>query len=201
MKIPVPFPHIVNMSDAQLVPKIKDRKECETIEFFYGMAAPIFMKLFNGYFTDCQTPVEFINDFYADLMAERQSVGSRKIDGFAYECLFKNWIGKIALIFCFDRYSMKERRKEALSDYAKFNLNPEPELMQNIASLDLKDVSVLLSMMPNRQYSELIRMVYVDGMTLHDTAEALGVGMDRFFNMHRRAKLQYTQVYNKEFRK
>ncbi|MCQ2329170.1 MAG: hypothetical protein MJZ93_01265 [Paludibacteraceae bacterium] len=199
MKIPVPFPHIANMSDAQLVPKIKDRKERETVEFFYGKAAPIFIKLFNGYFTDCQTPIEFIDDFYADLMVERQSVGSRKIDGFAYDCLFKNWIGKIALIFCFDRYSMKEKRNEALSDYAK--LNPEPQLMQNIASLDRRDVSMLLSMMPNRQYSELIRMVYVDGMTLHDTAETLGVEMDRFFNMHRRAKLQYTQVYNKEIRK
>lgn len=199
MKIPVPFPHIANMSDAQLVPKIKDRKERETVEFFYGKAAPIFIKLFNGYFTDCQTPIEFIDDFYADLMVERQSVGSRKIDGFAYDCLFKNWIGKIALIFCFDRYSMKEKRNEALSDYAK--LNPEPQLMQNIASLDSRDVSMLLSMMPNRQYGELIRMVYVDGMTLHDTAETLGVEMDRFFNMHRRAKLQYTQVYNKEIRK
>lgn len=199
MKIPVPFPHIANMSDAQLVPKIKDRKERETVEFFYGKAAPIFIKLFNGYFTDCQTPIEFIDDFYADLMVERQSVGSRKIDGFAYDCLFKNWIGKIALIFCFDRYSMKEKRNEALSDYAK--LNPEPQLMQNIASLDRRDVSMLLSMMPNRQYGELIRMVYVDGMTLHDTAETLGVEMDRFFNMHRRAKLQYTQVYNKEIRK
>lgn len=41
MKIPVPFPHIVNMPDAQLVPKIKDRKERETVEFFYGKAAPI----------------------------------------------------------------------------------------------------------------------------------------------------------------
>lgn len=199
MKIPVPFPHIANMPDAQLVPKIKDRKERETVEFFYGKAAPIFIKLFNGYFTDCQTPIEFIDDFYADLMVERQSVGSRKIDGFAYDCLFKNWIGKIALIFCFDRYSMKEKRNEALSDYAK--LNPEPQLMQNIASLDRRDVSMLLSMMPNRQYGELIRMVYVDGMTLHDTAETLGVEMDRFFNMHRRAKLQYTQVYNKEIRK
>lgn len=198
-KIPVPFPHIIDMPDVQLVPKIKDRAECETVEFFYGKAAPVFIKLFNGYFTDCLTPVEFINDFYVDLMSERQSVGSRKIDVFAYDCQFKNWIGRIALIFCFDRYSMNEKRKEALSDLAR--LNPEPQLMQNISLLDRQDVNLLLSMMPNPQYSELIRMVYVEGMSLQETARALDVEMDRFFNMHRRAKLQYTQVYNKEARK
>lgn len=198
MKIPVPFTHIAKMTDFQLVPKIKERIERETVEFFYGKAAPIFIKLFANYYTDCDNPVEFIDDFYAELMSVRESVNTRKIDGFAFDCQFKNWIGKIALIYCFDRFAINEKRKEMLVSYA--SMMPEPQLQQNISLLDKQDVNTLLSMMPNRNYSELIRSVYVEGRTLQETAAILNVPMDKFFNMHRRAKLQYTQIYNKEAR-
>lgn len=198
MKIPVPFAHIAKMPDIRLVPKIKEKVERETVEFFYGMAAPIFMKLFENYYTDCDNVIEFIDDFYVDIMSVRQSVNTRKIDVYSFNCRFKNWIAKIALTYCFDRFAINEKRKEMLNSYTVSA--PEPALRQNIVSLDKRDVDTLLSLMPNPNYSKLIRLVYVDGLSLHEAASMLDVKMGKFFNMHRRAKLQYTQIYNKEAR-
>lgn len=78
---------------------------------FYGKTAPVFMRLFNGYYTDCDEALEFINDFYLDLMSVRPVAKNRKIDGFAFECMFKNWIGKLALMYCYDKYEMREQER------------------------------------------------------------------------------------------
>ena len=185
------------MPDRMLVPRIKDHQPCETSEFFYGGAAPIFIKLYDAYYTDCMDIVEFINDFYTNLMEVRPSVNTRKIDGFAYECKFKNWIARIATVFCYQKYDATQKQQAAIADYSA---SIEPEMAENIANCDIKDVNTLLGMMPNQDYAKLIRLVYIDGMTLTEAATVLDVPMQRFFNMHRRAKLQYVQVYSKEFK-
>jgi len=60
---------------------------------------------------------------------------------------------------------------------------------------------VLLDMMPNRRYSQLIRLRYVEEMSNEDTAKALGMTMDNYYNKHRRAKMQLYEIINKETRR
>lgn len=196
MKIPIPYPHVNDMPDRQLVPKIQQMVPLETAEFFYGKAAPIFIKLYNGYYTDCRNTVEFINAFYVDLMSVRPKAQTRKIDGFAYKCMFKNWIGKLALMYCYGMYKMKKGAEESSND--ETNAVVDQQVEENMKSLDRQDVDNLLSMMTCKNYRDLIRMVYLDEMSLEETADAMGLSLANFYNMHRRAKLQYLQVYQKE---
>ena len=196
MKIPIPYPHVNDMPDRQLVPKIQQMVPLETAEFFYGKAAPIFIKLYNGYYTDCRNTVEFINAFYVDLMSVRPKAQTRKIDGFAYKCMFKNWIGKLALMYCYGMYKMKKGVEESSND--ETNAVVDQQVEENMKSLDRQDVDNLLSMMTCKNYRDLIRMVYLDEMSLEETADAMGLSLANFYNMHRRAKLQYLQVYQKE---
>lgn len=200
MRIPIPYPHIIYLPDEHLVPKIKARFALETTEFFYGKAAPIFIKLYNNYYTDCDEVIEFIDDFYTDLMAVHPSMKSRKIDSFAYECQFKNWIGRVALIYCYAKYKIHEKEQAYLEDL-QLNAGVEPLIHANISHLNREDVEWLLKSMPNQRYSRLIRLVYLEELSLQEAAKALDVNMANFFNLHRRAKLQYVQVFNKEMKR
>ena len=74
----------------------------------------------------------------------------------------------------------------------------DQQVEENMKSLDRQDVDNLLSMMTCKNYRDLIRMVYLDEMSLEETADAMGLSLANFYNMHRRAKLQYLQVYQKE---
>ena len=53
MNIPIPFPHVKDMPDYILVPKIKDKVPLETAEFFYGDAGRMFINLCREYKQYC----------------------------------------------------------------------------------------------------------------------------------------------------
>lgn len=198
MRIPIPYPHVKEMLDEQLVPKIKEMVPLETAEFFYGKAAPVFIRLYNGYYTDCKEEIEFVDDFYIELMCYRPVAKNRKIDGFAFESQFKTWIGKVALMYCYDKYEMKQKEMEYLNGLTVEDV--DPGLKENLSELDKRDVDALLKAMTCENYRDLIRLLYIDDMSLTQAAEVMGVSMDNIYNIHRRAKLQYLQVYNKEMR-
>ena len=60
------------------------------------------------------------------------------------------------------------------------------------------DLETILSMMPNKRYSKIIRLRYLEGMTNEETASALRMTMDNFYNKHARAKKQFNEVLKKE---
>lgn len=60
------------------------------------------------------------------------------------------------------------------------------------------DVEVILNLMPNRRYSRLIRLRYLEGHTNEETAALMGMNMNTFYNKHKMAKEQYLKTLNKE---
>ena len=52
--------------------------------------------------------------------------------------------------------------------------------------------------MPNRRYSQLIRLRHVELRTDKETAEALGMSMDNYYNKHRLAKEMFEKTLRKE---
>ena len=60
------------------------------------------------------------------------------------------------------------------------------------------DIEVILRLMPNKRYSQLIRLRYLDGHTNEETATLLGMNMNTFYNKHKLAKEQYIKILNKE---
>ena len=62
------------------------------------------------------------------------------------------------------------------------------------------DLEAILSIMPNKRYSMIIRLRYLEGMTNEETASALQMSMENFYNKHMRAKRQFNEIINKEGR-
>ncbi|MDM8146805.1 sigma factor-like helix-turn-helix DNA-binding protein [Bacteroides eggerthii] len=52
--------------------------------------------------------------------------------------------------------------------------------------------------MPNIRYRNLIRMRYLEQKSNEETAEALGMSMDNYYNKHKLAKEQYIRIWRKE---
>lgn len=68
----------------------------------------------------------------------------------------------------------------------------------DFCNLNYQDALIILSQMPNKRYSSLIRLRYLEQKTNEETAEALGMTMDNYYNKHKLAKEQYVRVLRKE---
>lgn len=68
----------------------------------------------------------------------------------------------------------------------------------DFSSLNKQDAMVILKQMPNKRYSELIRLRYLELKTNDETAKALGMTMDNYYNKHKLAKEQYERIFRKE---
>ena len=60
------------------------------------------------------------------------------------------------------------------------------------------DVETILRLMPNRRYSMLIRLRYLEERTNEETAQLLGMNMNTFYNKHKLAKEQFIKTLKKE---
>ena len=70
----------------------------------------------------------------------------------------------------------------------------------DFTNLNRQDALIILNQMPNKRYSELIRLRYLELKTNEETAKALGMTMDNYYNKHKLAKEQYERIYRKEVR-
>ena len=65
-------------------------------------------------------------------------------------------------------------------------------------NLNREDAMAILKRMPNKRYSEIIRLRYLEMLTNEETAIALGMTMQNFYNKHKLAKAQYIRIHGKE---
>ena len=68
----------------------------------------------------------------------------------------------------------------------------------DLSNINSEDVQIILDLMPNKTYSELLRLRYLDNMTNKEVAKVLGVTMDNYYNMHLKAQKQYELYHGKE---
>jgi len=65
-------------------------------------------------------------------------------------------------------------------------------------SLHSNDADIILRLMPNRRYSQLIRLRYLEGHSNEETAQLMGMNMNTFYNKHKMAKAQYIKILKQE---
>ena len=68
----------------------------------------------------------------------------------------------------------------------------------DFSSINRADVEKILSLMPNVRYRNIIRLHYLEEKSNEETAEALGMSMDNYYNKHKLAKEQYIRIWRKE---
>ncbi len=189
-------------TDQTIVEAILRRDSKLTIEFFYTRCFPLFKAVYDNYYTDCNSCIEFINEIYIHIMTPDKETGICKLQKFRFESTFFTWLKTVCVFYCYKRYTKKSQMEtDRISEFfdddgVRLPITSESYNMEDSLSRD--DVETILRLMPNRRYSMLIRLKYLEEHSNEETAGMLGMNMNTFYNKHKCAKEQFIKTLKSE---
>lgn len=190
-------------NDHDIVDALLRRDENITRDFFYRKCYPLFKSIYDNYHTDCSSCMEFISEIYVHILTPNRETGLCKLDNFRFQSTLFTWLKTVCLFYCYKRFErVNKTQTERFSD--KFEEGGvridtvSGSINTDNLSMAIYDIEVILRLMPNKRYSQLIRLRYLDGHTNEETAALLGMNMNTFYNKHKLAKEQYIKILNKE---
>lgn len=190
-------------NDHDIVDALLRRDENITRDFFYRKCYPLFKSIYDNYHTDCSSCMEFISEIYVHILTPNRETGLCKLDNFRFQSTLFTWLKTVCLFYCYKRFErVNKTQTERFSD--KFEEGGvridtvSGSINTDSLSMAIYDIEVILRLMPNKRYSQLIRLRYLDGHTNEETAALLGMNMNTFYNKHKLAKEQYIKILNKE---
>lgn len=193
--------------DLQLAKALIKRDELTTRKFFYKQCYPLFKSIFDNYYTDCENCKEFIDEIYLLVLSPSKTTSKCQMENFRGESTLTSWLKSSCLFYCYKKYQRKERIhiiNNIQNDNDDF-FNDHDRLIEisnssilNIDNINRKDVETILNLMSNKRYSDLIRLRYIEMKSNEETANILGLSMDNYYNVHKRAKSLYERVFRKE---
>ena len=190
--------YIESLTDEEIVRAILNRDARITRLYLYEKCYPLFKARYDKYYTDCETCVEFINQIYLLLMTPRKSTGMSPLQTFGFRCTLTMWLKIISENYCKQLFKIKidfSDSEKVLGD--RFRTNDD-SLDLDFRSIYSSDVKRVLEMMPNIRYRNLIELRYVEEKTNEETAMALEMTMDNYYNKHKLAKAQFCNILRKE---
>ena len=151
--------------------------------------------------------MEFINEIYVLIMTPSRKTGQCRLSSYRGESTLTQWLKVVCRFYCYSQFEVKNKKPETETISP---INPEksksgdriqpkePSINEDLSMFQREDVEVILGLMPNRRYSQLIRLRHVELRTDKETAEALGMSMDNYYNKHRLAKEMFEKTLRKE---
>lgn len=196
--------------DLQIAKALIKRDNLVTRKYFYQQCYPLFKSIYDNYYTDCKCCKEFMDEIYIVVLAPSKITGKCQMENYRGESTLASWIKTACLYYCYKQYETKEKMP-------KYERLPNSNVKDNdddsdrddaiygsieidFTNLNRQDALIILNQMPNKRYSELIRLRYLELKTNEETAKALGMTMDNYYNKHKLAKEQYERIYRKEVR-
>ena len=200
----------VFLQDLQIAKALLNRDDQVTRKYFYQQCYPLFKSIYDNYYTDYTCCKEFMDEIYIVVLAPSKTTGKCQMENFRGESTLASWLKTACLYYCYNKYELKQRmpvydplphptEKDEEDDV--FSDRKKDESLSNpidFSGMNRSDVEVLLSMMPNIRYRNIIRLLYLEQKTHKETAEALGMTMDNYYNKRILAEKQYMQVCRKE---
>lgn len=192
------------MDDRMIVNAILLRDQLVTQQYLYIKCYPLFKSIYDNYYTDCQSCIEFINEIYIHLLTPNKDTKMCKIQTFQFGSTFKTWLKTVAVYYCYEHYRRKQKvsfveEKTETDNYQSDRFDHFAASMYVEESIMSKeDLEAILRLMPNKRYSMIIRLRYLEGMSNEETAIAMQMSMDNFYNKHMRAKKQFNEILKKE---
>lgn len=186
------------LTDQEIVAAILNRDAIITKAFLYVKCYPLFAAIHSKYYTDCETPIELINEIYIYILYPQRSTGRSKLQDFGFRCSLTKWLKIITENYCKQLFAKRittDDNNDVTSD--RFDLEDE-SFLENTRKLDMEDLQKVLAMMRNQRYRRLIELRYVDEKTNEEVAQILGLEMKNYYNSHRRAKEQFCEAMRKE---
>lgn len=194
--------------DLEIAHALLERNEQITRVFFYQQCYPLFKSIYDNYYTDCACVKEFIDEIYVLALAPSKTTGKCQLENFRGESTLTSWLKTACLYYCYNKYELKERmpKYEPLvsgNDEKDEESTDRTDAIYGSNDIDFdnlnhQDALAILSLMPNKRYRNIITMRYIEQKTNEETAEALGMTMDNYYNKHKLAKEQYERVWRKE---
>lgn len=189
--------------DQILVGALLARDATVTRDFLYRKCWPLFKSVYDSYYTDCESCTEFINEIYIHIMTPEKETGIPKLAAFGFRSSLFTWLKTVCLFYCYKRF--KRKGKVEIDRFAEDFDDPGVRISQipdsveyNEFTLAGHDAEMILGLMPNRRYSHLIRLRYLEERTNEETAELMGMNMNTFYNKHKLAKEQFVKTLRKE---
>lgn len=195
------------IEDLKIAKALIQRDEGITRRYFYQQCYPLFKSIYDNYYTDCACCKEFIDEIYIVVLAPSKQTGKCQLENFRGESTLTSWLKTACLYYCYNRYELKQRMPiyEPIQIYDEKDDDEGgrydkifPSVDIDFCNLNRADALIVLQQMPNKRYSNLIRLRYLEEKTNEETAEALGMTMDNYYNKHKLAKEQYVRVLRKE---
>lgn len=190
--------YIESLTDCEIVKAILQRDVGITRLYFYEKCYPLFKACYDKYYTDCETCVEFINQIYLLVMTPRKSTGVSPLQTFGFRCTLTMWLKIISENYCKQLFKVKIDISDSLKSSSDRLTLVDHSLDVDFNSIYSDDVKKILEMMPNERYRRLIKLRYVKEKTNEETAMALEMTMDNYYNKHKLAKAQFCNILKKE---
>lgn len=197
---------IDTMDDHMVVDAILLRNQKITQQYMYVKCYPLFKSIYDNYYTDCQSCIEFINEIYVHLLTPNKDTHLCKLQTFQFGSTLTTWLKTVAIYYCYEHY--RRRQKITFVEEMIDTDDSQGDRFDHIAAsmyveepaMSMEDLETILSLMPNKRYSLILRLRYLEGMTNEETAKTLQMSMDNFYNKHMRAKKQFNEIIRKEGR-
>lgn len=199
----------INKEDLQIAASLIKRDNVVTRKYFYQKCYPLFKSIYDNYYTDCESCKEFMDEIYLVVLSPSKITGKCQMENFRGESTLTKWIQTACLYYCYRKFEYKKKmpKNEKLPHSSEKDDEDTDRMEAIYGSIDIdfkhlnrEDANTILNMMPNKRYSNIIRMVYLEHKTLEETAEALDMAMSNFYNKHKLAKEQYIRIWRKEGR-
>lgn len=185
------------LTDREIVAAILRRDASITTDYLYRKCRPLFESCYRRYYTDCESCIEFINEIYLYIMLPTEKTGSSKLSTFGYRCTLTLWLKIVAENYCRQLFKKKIEHLAEKEDLMGDRIDDDSTSI-NMETLNRNDVETVLGLMRNKRYSALIRHRYFEEKTNEETAQLLGMSMDNYYNKHKLAKRQFTEILIKE---
>lgn len=185
-------------TDQEIAQAILRRDTFITKEYLYRKCYPLFKAIYDKYYTDCENPIELINEIYVYILMPHRETHRSKLQDFGFRCTLTMWLKIVTEHYCQQLFKKRIVIVDSEDTSDDRNVPEDDSLLQNTRELDMNDVRKILSMMPNQRYSKLIELRYVEEKSNEETATILGLAMDNYYNSHKRAKEQYCETLRKE---
>ena len=198
----------IYQEDLQIAKALIKRDNLVTRKYFYQQCYPLFKSIYDNYYTDCANCKEFIDEIYIVVLAPSKTTGKCQMENFRGESTLTSWLKTACLYYCYKKYESKSRMP--IYEPLIFLNNQEKEddggrdeekfgsIEIDFNNLNREDALAILKRMPNKRYSEIIRLRYLEMLTNEETANELGMTMDNYYNKHKLAKAQYIRIQRKE---
>lgn len=198
--------------DLLIAGSLINRDERVTRDYYYKECYPLFKSIYDNYYTDCSCCKEFMDEIYIVVLAPSKITGKCQMENFKGKSTLKTWLKTACLYYCYNKYQLKQRMpiyeplphsdEKGKDDDDIFGgdrkIGKELSNPIDFSGMNRADVEALLSLMPNNRYRNIIRLLYLEQKSHKETAEALGMSMDNYYNKRILAEKQFDAVRRKE---